>query len=80
MAAIYIGMADVSSCEISAKFSDEALRATVEKGEEIGMFHHGGSTHCLLFRQGVNLAFVTGAIPGNVKKNLPIRSALAYAY
>ncbi|KAM0264102.1 hypothetical protein ACHAQJ_000847 [Trichoderma viride] len=80
MAAIYIGMADVSSCEISAKFSGKSLPATVEKGEEIGMFHHGGSTHCLLFRQGVNLAFVTGAIPGNAKKNLPIRSALAVAY
>ncbi|KAH6605069.1 phosphatidylserine decarboxylase [Trichoderma cornu-damae] len=80
MAAIYIGMADVSSCEILEKFDAKNLPATVEKGEEIGMFHHGGSTHCLLFRQGVNLAFVTGAIPGNAKRNLPIRSALAVAY
>ncbi|RFU76356.1 phosphatidylserine decarboxylase [Trichoderma arundinaceum] len=80
MAAIYIGMADVSSCEISEKFIGKNLPAAVEKGEEIGMFHHGGSTHCLLFRQGVNLAFVTGAVPGNAKKNVPIRSALAVAY
>ncbi|KAL7788275.1 Phophatidylserine decarboxylase domain-containing protein [Trichoderma ceciliae] len=80
MAAIYIGMADVSSCEILEKFDPKNLPVGVEKGEEIGMFHHGGSTHCLLFRQGVNLAFVTGAIPGNAKKNLPIRSALAVAY
>ncbi|KAM0454934.1 hypothetical protein ACHAPV_008075 [Trichoderma viride] len=80
MAAIYIGMADVSSCDILDKFSGKNLPATVEKGEEIGTFHHGGSTHCLLFRPGVNLAFVTGAIPDNAKKNLPIRGALAYAY
>ncbi|KAK1248035.1 hypothetical protein MKX07_000923 [Trichoderma sp. CBMAI-0711] len=80
MAAIYIGMADVSSCEILEKYQAKNLPADVEKGEEIGLFHHGGSTHCLLFRQGVNLAFVTGAIPGNRTKNLPIRGPLAVAY
>ncbi|KAJ4857379.1 phophatidylserine decarboxylase domain-containing protein [Trichoderma breve] len=80
MAAMYIGMADVSSCEILQKFDAKSLPASVEKGEEIGLFHHGGSTHCLLFRQGVNLAFVTGAIPGNREKNLPIRGPLAVAY
>ncbi|KAM6483073.1 Phophatidylserine decarboxylase-domain-containing protein [Trichoderma sp. SZMC 28011] len=80
MAAMYIGMADVSSCEILQKFDAKTLPASVEKGEEIGLFHHGGSTHCLLFRQGVNLAFVTGAIPGNREKNLPIRGPLAVAY
>ncbi|KAL7948264.1 Phophatidylserine decarboxylase domain-containing protein [Trichoderma barbatum] len=80
MAAIYIGMADVSSCEILDKYDVKNLPAGVEKGEEIGLFHHGGSTHCLLFREGVNLAFVTGAIPGNRKKNLPIRGPLAVAY
>ena len=30
----------------------------VEKGQEIGMFHFGGSTHCLIFRPGVNLRFI----------------------
>ncbi|KAL7823504.1 Phophatidylserine decarboxylase domain-containing protein [Trichoderma gracile] len=80
MAAIYIGMADVSSCEVLDKYQAKNLPAKVEKGEEIGMFHHGGSTHCLLFRQGVNLAFVSGAIPGNRTKNLPIRGPLAVAY
>ncbi|UKZ82262.1 hypothetical protein TrVFT333_010047 [Trichoderma virens FT-333] len=80
MAAMYIGMADVSSCEISEKFDAKNLPASVEKGEEIGLFHHGGSTHCLLFRQGVNLAFVNGAIPGNSRKNLPIRGPLAVVY
>ncbi|KAH0495453.1 hypothetical protein TgHK011_009003 [Trichoderma gracile] len=79
-AAIYIGMADVSSCEILEKYQAKNLPAKVEKGEEIGLFHHGGSTHCLLFRQGVNLAFVSGAIPGNRTKNLPIRGPLAVAY
>jgi phosphatidylserine decarboxylase len=80
MAAIYIGMADVSSCDILEKFSGKNLPQPVEKGDEIGTFHHGGSTHCLLFRPEVNLAFVAGAIPENAKKNLPIRGPLAYAY
>ncbi|KAH9995363.1 Phophatidylserine decarboxylase-domain-containing protein [Xylariaceae sp. FL0662B] len=77
--AIYIGMADVSSCEISSKFQLD-LPKPVDKGEEIGMFHHGGSTHCLLFQKGLKLAWVTAASPSTAKKNVPIRSELAYAY
>ncbi|KAF2963094.1 hypothetical protein GQX73_g10477 [Xylaria multiplex] len=77
--AVYVGMADVSTCEISAKFLKN-LPQEVEKGEEIGMFHHGGSTHCLLFEKGLKLAWVDGALPGTAKRNLPVRSALAYAY
>ncbi|PTB67807.1 hypothetical protein BBK36DRAFT_1134723 [Trichoderma citrinoviride] len=41
MAAIYIGMADVSSCEILEKYQAKNLPAAVEKGDEIGLFHHG---------------------------------------
>ncbi|TRX96347.1 hypothetical protein FHL15_002619 [Xylaria flabelliformis] len=77
--AVYVGMADVSTCEISEKFQG-GLPVAVEKGEEIGMFHHGGSTHCLLFEKKVKLAWVTEASPETATRNLPIRSALAYAY
>ncbi len=77
--AVYVGMADVSTCEISEKFQG-GHPVAVEKGEEIGMFHHGGSTHCLLFEKRVKLAWVSEASPDTATRNIPIRSALAYAY
>lgn len=75
MAAIYVGMADVSTCEIRPN-----LPENIKKGEETGMFHHGGSTHCLLFRPGVNLSRVSAASPGVSKRNTPLRSELADVY
>lgn len=47
---IAIGMDEISSCDITIK---EQQR--VEKGEQLGMFHYGGSSHCLLFRSGLKL-------------------------
>ncbi|KAK7421142.1 hypothetical protein QQZ08_010072 [Neonectria magnoliae] len=79
MCIIFIGMADISTCEIASKFSAN-LPQTVRKGEELGVFHHGGSSHCLLFRKGLELAWAVDAISGKVKKNLPIRSELAMVY
>ena len=29
----------------------------LRKGDQIGMFHYGGSTHCLIFRPDVKLEF-----------------------
>ncbi|KAE8154096.1 phosphatidylserine decarboxylase family protein [Aspergillus avenaceus] len=72
MCVVEVGMADVSTCEVTVKENQ-----TVTKGQEIGMFHHGGSTHCLLFRKGVNLTWVTNAFPGVSDKNIPLRGALA---
>lgn len=45
-----IGMVEISSCII-----DERIKpgARVEKGQELGCFQFGGSTHCVLFRKGV---------------------------
>ncbi|KAI1488230.1 Phophatidylserine decarboxylase-domain-containing protein [Biscogniauxia mediterranea] len=82
VACVYVGMADVSTCEILEKFQQDKLPATVEKGEEIGMFHHGGSTHCLLFPKGLELDWIKDAYPkpeddGSETKNIPIRSKLA---
>ncbi|KAI1759065.1 Phophatidylserine decarboxylase-domain-containing protein [Hypoxylon sp. FL1150] len=85
--AIYVGMADVSTCEIGKKFSKNELKVlpptrnpgvNVTKGDEIGMFHHGGSTHCLLFGKDLKLQFVPQAYPDSPKRNLPLRSKLAY--
>ena len=38
-----IGMTEVSTCEITVNEGQH-----VKKGDEIGMFHYGGSTHCVL--------------------------------
>jgi len=53
-----VGMAEVSSCVLSVK---EGQR--VKKGDEIGFFQFGGSTHCLVFRRGVIGEFGLQAIP-----------------
>ncbi|KAL8695353.1 MAG: hypothetical protein Q9218_000112 [Villophora microphyllina] len=63
-----IGMAEVSTCEITVK---EGQR--VEKGEQLGMFHFGGSTHCIVFRKGVE---VKGFPEPGRKHNVPVRSQL----
>ena len=50
----------------------------VEKGDLLGMFHFGGSTHCLLFRPGVELEFdFYGQQPGLEASNLRVNTALA---
>jgi len=45
-----IGMVEISSCIIADKMKPGAR---VEKGEEIGYFQFGGSTHCVIFQPGV---------------------------
>ncbi|KAH0251113.1 hypothetical protein KCU91_g19340, partial [Aureobasidium melanogenum] len=69
MAFIGIGMDEVSTCEITVKEGDH-----VKKGQETGMFHFGGSSHCLLFRKGVKLSGFPQ--PGR-QENVPVRSKLA---
>ncbi|KAJ4479018.1 phosphatidylserine decarboxylase [Lentinula aciculospora] len=49
---IGVGMVEVSSCEITARENHK-----VRAGDEIGMFHFGGSSHALIFGPGVNLEF-----------------------
>jgi phosphatidylserine decarboxylase len=69
MVFIGVGMAEVSTCHITVKEGDR-----LEKGDEIGMFHFGGSTHCLLFRESVN---VSGFPEPGMEENVPVRSQLA---
>jgi phosphatidylserine decarboxylase len=55
-----VGMAEVSACEIGVRAGQR-----VAKGEQIGMFHFGGSTHCLMFRPETRLDFdLHGQTPG----------------
>ena len=74
MAFLAVGMAEVSTNEITVYEGQH-----VKKGQQLGMFHFGGSTHCLLFRPGVDVTFVVeqkemGKYP---EENIPINSQIA---
>jgi len=73
MCFVAVGMAEVSTCEVTVKAGER-----VKKGQQLGMFHFGGSTHCLLFRKGVGLMFdLHGQIPGLDANNIPINKKIA---
>ncbi|KAI0124009.1 Phophatidylserine decarboxylase-domain-containing protein [Xylariales sp. AK1849] len=69
MAFIGVGMDEVSTCEITVKEGQH-----VKKGDQTGMFHFGGSSHCLLFRRGVK---VEGFPEIGRSANVPVRSQVA---
>jgi phosphatidylserine decarboxylase len=79
MAIITIGMAEVSSIEFD--YPKNNPNPKFSKGDEIGRFHFGGSTHCLIFGRHVNLAWKQQAIPStDVTKpgnSVPVKSAIA---
>lgn len=73
MAIMFVGMAEVSSCEFTVYEGQH-----VDKGDELGMFHFGGSTHCLFFRPEVKLEFdLRGQSPGLESVNIPVKSKIA---
>jgi len=73
MCVMPVGMSEVSTCQLTVY---EGQR--VRKGDQIGMFHFGGSTHCLIFRPGVNIEFDHhGQTPGPRSKNIPVNSRIA---
>ena len=72
MAAVFIGMAEVSSCEFFVKAGDR-----ISKGQEIGSFHFGGSTYCLVFRPETKLNFVDPGPYENGARNKKVNSCLA---
>jgi phosphatidylserine decarboxylase len=79
MAFVAIGMVEVSSCKIAAKVKPGYH---VEKGEELGYFQFGGSTHCLVFRPHAIAEFALQAIPQPHDPDAPlvlVRSRLATA-
>jgi phosphatidylserine decarboxylase len=45
MCVMPVGMAEVSTCETNVEVGQH-----VQKGDELGTFHYGGSTYCLIFR------------------------------
>jgi phosphatidylserine decarboxylase len=76
---IAIGMAEVSSCLIDPHMTSGHH---VAKGEELGYFQFGGSTHCLVFQPGAIADFSLSAIPQTNDPHPPlvqVRSKLALA-
>jgi phosphatidylserine decarboxylase len=64
-----IGMTEVSTCDITVKEGEH-----VKKGDQIGMFHFGGSSHCVIFEKGVELDEFPST---DTEQNVPVRSKLA---
>lgn len=74
-----VGMSDVSSCIIHSNIKPSYH---VTKGEELGHFQYGGSTHCVVFRPGAIAEFALAAIPQPHDPKAPlvlVRSKLATA-
>ncbi|MEW6734056.1 MAG: phosphatidylserine decarboxylase family protein [Acidobacteriota bacterium] len=53
VACVFVGMAEISSCVLEVKLGQH-----VAKGDEVGYFQYGGSTHCLIFQPGVIQSFI----------------------
>ncbi|KAI9068100.1 hypothetical protein FKP32DRAFT_1672501 [Trametes sanguinea] len=63
-----VGMAEVSTCEVTVKPGD-----VIRKGDQLGSFHFGGSTHCLIFRPETKVTFAPGVnIEADIQLNMPI--------
>jgi phosphatidylserine decarboxylase len=52
VACVFVGMGEVSSCVPEVRRGD-----MVHKGQEIGYFQFGGSTHCLIFQPEAKITF-----------------------
>jgi phosphatidylserine decarboxylase len=79
VAFVPVGMVEVSSCLIAPEITPGHH---VAKGDELGHFQFGGSTHCLIFRPGAIADFSLGALPQPENPKAPlvlVRSKLATA-
>ena len=73
MCVMPVGWVEVSTCEVTVQ---EGQR--VNKGDQLGMFHFGGSSHCLLFGPQVSLQWdFRGQAPGPDSKLIPVNSEIA---
>lgn len=86
MAVVMIGMAEVSSIDFHYNQNSPSgglNSKTFTKGQEIGTFHFGGSTHCVVFGPGVKFTPSSNAVlpedPTHYQLDQPqvqVRSAL----
>ena len=65
---IGVGMAEVSTCDVTVTEGQ-----TVKIGDEIGMFHYGGSMHTLIFEPNCNVVFTAEA---SVDKHVWVNSII----
>ena len=66
-------LSEVSTNEITVKKGDK-----VKKGDQLGMFHFGGSTHLLIFRPEVDIEFdLGGQTPGLDSHNINVKAKIA---
>ena len=73
MALLAVGMAEVSTCEITVSVGQK-----LAKRDELRMFYFGGSTHCLIFGPQVELEFdLHGQLAGLEAANIPFGAAIA---
>ncbi|HEY4308477.1 MAG TPA: phosphatidylserine decarboxylase family protein [Pirellulales bacterium] len=64
MCLVLVGMGEVSSCVFSDHDGQPLKEGQrLRKGDQVGYFQFGGSTHCLVFRPGVISQFAIGAVP-----------------
>jgi phosphatidylserine decarboxylase len=82
MCLVTVGMAEVSSCVLAdAQGRQLSEGQRVAKGDQLGYFQFGGSTHCLVFRREIRLKFVPDAHPkgphASKSKVLKVNSRLA---
>lgn len=71
VAFVAVGMVEISTCEITVQEGQH-----VKKGDELGSFHFGGSSYCLLFQDGVELTDLPTA--GDFQSpNMPVLSKIA---
>lgn len=74
MCFVAVGMGDVSNNEITVRIGQH-----VNKGDQLGMFHFGGSTHVLLFRPEVKVDFdLHGQEPGLDTTNIKVKDVIAH--
>ncbi|EAU85233.1 phosphatidylserine decarboxylase [Coprinopsis cinerea okayama7 len=66
-----IGMTEVSTCEATV-----AVGQRVSRGDEIGMFHFGGSSHALIFRRDVTIQFDGEFVQPGEAALVKVRSAI----
>jgi phosphatidylserine decarboxylase len=70
MCFIAIGMTEVSTCGVTVVENQRITR-----GDQLGMFHFGGSSHALVFRAGTNITFFDDySTPG---QHVRVRAAIA---
>ncbi|AWV05021.1 phosphatidylserine decarboxylase [Burkholderia sp. JP2-270] len=74
VAALFVGMGDVSSCVIEVVPGQR-----VDKGDEIGRFQFGGSTYCLLFEAGVIERFLYAPPFDDHTPVVPVNASVAIA-